>query len=84
MDKAQMIEEKARFESKLAFWYEQHTFCITSSNFWYIYYQCSSIGADKTFLKIRSIFTSKSVRHGLKYEAAALAYYLDISLLFRN
>ncbi|XP_033725418.1 uncharacterized protein LOC117345238 [Pecten maximus] len=73
--RAKFIEKNTRLQSKTSFWFNERQYRITASNFGVFCRLKNTTDPVNTFQQKKKFFTSKSVRHGINYEAQALALY---------
>ncbi|XP_033729808.1 uncharacterized protein LOC117319004 [Pecten maximus] len=71
------IEKNTRLQSKSKFWFEQREYRITASNFGSFCRMKEATDPVRTFKQKKKFFTTRSVRHGLNYEAMAFAKYVE-------
>jgi len=70
-----LIEQQTRMQSKNACWFREREYRLTSSTFGTFCRLKPSTDPVKTFKQKKMYFTSRSVKHGIMYEDAALAKY---------
>ncbi|KAK3108400.1 hypothetical protein FSP39_007216 [Pinctada imbricata] len=78
LERAKFIEKNTRVQSKTSFWFDEREYRITASNFGTFCRLRDSTDPVKTFHQKKKFFTTKSVRHGINYEAEAFAKYQNL------